>query len=258
MWGRYQEYKLNTRINSTASQCCLLARVYTQKAVSHLNANRLLPMEVWQITRWTQHCVLPWWPEWCLHKHKSHLPCRWSSDGSPLLGNRTIHCSIKEPFAKLSRSAQVWGAPLFSTTITGNLKKAVIEFIAAYGNCYWSREAQQWGYWHRNGTIQLLPECLKWRSVEGRTEGEKERKIFEDTEVTVVLSGEKCGSASCLVMTKCVQLQLKVKYELLSKVATTKHFMISYLVVFVANASNPGEGWQEYNLSCYLLLLTCY
>lgn len=110
---------------------------------------------------------------WCLHKHKSRLPCRWSSDGSPLLGNKTIHCSIKEPFAKVSRSAQVWRAPLFSTTITGNLKKAVIEFTAAYGNCYWSREAQQWGYWHRNGTIQLLPECLKWRNVEGGRKGVK-------------------------------------------------------------------------------------
>lgn len=80
---------------------------------------------------------------------------------------------------KASRSAQVWRAPLFSTTITGNLKEAVIEFIAAYGNCYWSLEAQQWGYWYQNGTIQLLRECLKCRNAEGRREGVK---IFEESE----------------------------------------------------------------------------
>lgn len=80
---------------------------------------------------------------------------------------------------KASRSAQVWRAPLFSTTITGNLKEAVIEFIAAYGNCYWSLEAQQWGYWYQNGTIQLLRECLKCRNTEGRREGVK---IFEESE----------------------------------------------------------------------------
>lgn len=74
---------------------------------------------------------------------------------------------------RVSRPVQVWRAPLFSTTITGNLKKAVIEFIAAYGNCYGSLEAQQWGYWHQNGTIQLLRECLRCRNVAGRREGVK-------------------------------------------------------------------------------------
>lgn len=134
---------------------------------------RLLPVEEWQITPWIQHCILPWWPKWCLRKHKSRLPCRWSSDGSPLLGNGTIHCSIKEPFGKLSRSAQVWRAPLFSTTITGNLKKAVIEFIAAYGNCYWSLEAQQWVLLTPEWDYSIaprMPEVEECRGKERRSE----------------------------------------------------------------------------------------
>lgn len=119
--------------------------------------------------------VLPWWPTWCLHKHRSRLPCRWSSDGNLLLGKREIH--------RLHQSQRV-SAGLESSIIFNNYnwqskKKAVIEFIAAYGNCYWSLEAQQWGYWHQNGTIQLLRECLKCRDAEGRREGVK---IFEESE----------------------------------------------------------------------------
>lgn len=173
-------------------------------------------MEVWQITSWTRHCVLPWWPKWCLRKHKSRLPCRWSSDGSPLLGNRTIHGSIKEPFGKLSRSAQVRRAPLFSTTITGNLKKgrywvycSLWKLLLIPWGTTMGLLTPEWDY----SIAPRMPEVEKHRGKTRRSE----KNLWAYWSHSRSFRWGDVAPASCLVMTTFIQLQLKAKYELLPK-----------------------------------------
>lgn len=163
------------------------------------------------LSAWRTLCttsVLPWWPKWCLHKHKSRLPCRWSSDGNLLLGKREIH------------------RPNQSQQVSAGLESSII-----FNNYNWqSKRGRYWVYcslwklllipW---GTTMglLIPKWdnsiavrMPW-SAETQREGEKEWKSLRSQS-----RSSRWGvvvPACCLAIPKFIQLQLEVKYELLSK-----------------------------------------
>lgn len=114
---------------------------------------------------------------------------------------------------RASRSAQVWRAPLFSTTITGNLKKKPLLSLLQL------MEIATDPLRHNNGVIDTKTGqfncCENAWSAETQRDGEKEWNSLRSQS-----RSSRWGvgvPACCLAIPKSIELQLEVKYDLLSK-----------------------------------------
>lgn len=191
--------------------------------------------------------VLPWWPTWCLHKHRSRLPCRWSSDGNLLLGKREIH--------RLHQSQRV-SAGLESSIIFNNYnwqsKKKKRPLLSLLQLMEIATDPLR----HNNGVIDTQTGqfncCENAWSAETQRDGEKERNSLRSQS-----RSSRWGvgvPACCLAIPKFIQLQLEVKYELLSKDGHEESDK-QLFAWMDGNAHNYEERRHECKLSCHPLLL---